>query len=143
MRQRRRHPADSPLGAALAVVGDRWTLRVIEALLQGPRRFGDLQAELGGIAPNVLTQRLRDLEDRGLVVAQPYSERPPRFVYEATDAARDLAGALRLLSDWGARRSGSEAPRHDVCGTALEARWWCRTCDLPVDDPEAGDLRWV
>src|SRR6516162_8313553 len=73
-------PAFAALADALAAVGDRWTLLVIAALLDGPRRFGDLQDEVAGIAPNVLTQRLRQLERNALVVARPYSERPPRFV---------------------------------------------------------------
>ena len=118
--------ASTPLAAALDSVGDRWTLLLVEALLDGPRRFGDLQDALGGIAPNVLTQRLRRLEGEGLVVAQPYSERPQRFVYELTASGHELAGALRLLADWGARhREGGEPPRHDACGTPVEARWWC------------------
>ena len=116
----------SALADALAAVGDRWTLLLIAALLDGPRRFGELQEEVEGIAPNVLTQRLRQLERNALVVAQPYSERPPRFVYELTAAGRELAGALRLLAGWGARNAeGAAAPRHAVCGTPMEARWWC------------------
>ena len=142
MRRRHRTEPETPLAAALAVVGDRWTALVIEALLDGPRRFGDLQAALGGIAPNVLSQRLRALEARALVVAQPYSERPPRFVYELTDSARELAGALRLLAGWGARQAGSAPPRHEACGSSLEARWWCPTCETAIDD--AGEeLDWV
>src|SRR3954451_3531433 len=97
-------PTTTPLAAALDSVGDRWTLLLVEALLDGPRRFGDLQEELSGIAPNVLSQRLRRLEGEGLVRAQPYSERPRRFVYELTSSGRGLAGALRLLADWGARQ---------------------------------------
>src|ERR687892_2707406 len=93
----------SPLAAALDSVGDRWTLLLVEALLGGPRRFGDLQEALGGIAPNVLSQRLRRLESEGLVLAQPYSERPQRYVYELTSSGPELAGALRFLADWGAR----------------------------------------
>jgi DNA-binding HxlR family transcriptional regulator len=130
---------DSPLAAALASVGDRWTLHVVAALLDGPRRFGDLQDEVGGIAPNVLSQRLRRLEDDGLVIAQPYSERPPRFVYELSEAGRGLAGVLRLLVDWGARHSGAEPPRHAACGTPLEAVWYCPTCDAPVQLADAGE----
>src|ERR671911_1340810 len=99
-------PDETALAAALSSVGDRWTLLVVSALLDGPRRFGDLQAEVTGIAPNVLSQRLRRLENEGLVIAQPYSERPPRFVYELSEAGRGLAGVLRLLADWGARHSG-------------------------------------
>ena len=139
MPRRARVPA-SPLADALARVGDRWTLLVVAALLEGPRRFGDLQRELDGIAPNVLAQRLRELEDRALVVAQPYSERPPRFTYELSESGRELAGALRLLADWGARTSGAEPYRHGVCGTALEARWWCPTCGVVVEDPDDDDL---
>ena len=126
--------APGPLEEALASVGDRWTLLVVAALLDGPRRFGDLQRALPGIASNVLSGRLRLLEQQGLVVAQPYSERPPRYVYELTSAGADLAGALRLLADWGARHSDANPPRHAACGTPLEARWYCPTCERPVEE---------
>jgi DNA-binding HxlR family transcriptional regulator len=132
------------LADALAAVGDRWTLLLIAALLDGPRRFGELQEEVRGIAPNVLTQRLRQLERNALVVAQPYSERPPRFVYELTAAGRELAGVLRLLAGWGARNAeGAAAPRHVVCGTPMEARWWCPTCERAVSDEEGEDLHFA
>ena len=134
----------TPLAAALNSVGDRWTLLVVEALLDGPRRFGELQEELQGIAPNVLSSRLRRLEDEGLALAQPYSERPPRFAYELTSAGRELAGVLRLLADWGARgRDAGELPRHGACGTPAEARWWCPTCEEPVDPEAGGDLHFA
>jgi DNA-binding HxlR family transcriptional regulator len=137
-------PAPTPLAAALDSVGDRWTLLIVEALLDGPRRFGDLQEALPGIAPNVLTQRLRRLESEGLALAQPYSERPQRFVYELTDGGRELAGALRLLADWGARhRESADPPRHAACGTPLEAHWWCPICEHPVDGGEADDLHFA
>jgi DNA-binding HxlR family transcriptional regulator len=112
--------------------------------LDGPRRFGDLQQSVPGIAPNVLSQRLRRLEGEGLVLAQPYSERPERFVYELTASGHELAGALRLLADWGARhREGGEPPRHDACGTPVEVRWWCPTCERPVGEDETADLRYA
>jgi len=137
-------PARSALADALAAVGDRWTLQIVAALLDGPRRFGELQDDVRGIAPNVLTQRLRHLERHALVVARPYSERPPRFVYELSAAGRELAGALRLLAGWGARNAeGASAPRHAVCGTALEARWWCPTCERPAADQEAEELHFA
>lgn len=138
-------PEPSPLADALSSVGDRWTLQLVAALLDGPRRFGELEAELPGIAPTVLTQRLRHVEREGLVVAQPYSDRPPRFAYELTASGRELAGALRLLADWGARHGeGAESPRHAACGTPMEARWWCPTCERPVDEGEAAeDLDWA
>jgi len=129
------------LDAALARVGDRWSLLVVDALLGGPMRFNDLQASLGTIASNVLAQRLRHLEGIGLVVATPYSTRPPRFSYGLTGQGLDLAGAVRLLASWGAEQAGSpaEAPLHDVCGASLEARWYCPTCVRVVDDGDLGE----
>ena len=128
----------SPLADALERVGDRWTLLVVAALLEGPKRFNELQEELEGIAPNVLSARLKALTEQALVVAQPYSERPPRFAYELSESGRELAGALRLLADWGARAGGGEPLRHRACGTPLQPAWWCATCEEPVGD-EAGD----
>jgi DNA-binding HxlR family transcriptional regulator len=125
----------SPLAAALERVGDRWTLLLVDALQGGPRRFNDLLGELPGLAPNILSQRLKRLESEGVAVARQYSDRPPRSVYELTAAGRDLAGALRLLAQWGARHTeDGEAPRHEVCGTSLETRWYCPTCGRVVSD---------
>ena len=137
-------PSRSALADALAAVGDRWTLLVVAALLESPRRFGELQEDVGGIAPNVLSQRLRQLERNALIVTRPYSERPPRVVYELSAAGRELAGALRLLAGWGARNAESaDAPRHEVCGTPIEARWWCPTCERPVSDDEGEELHFA
>jgi DNA-binding HxlR family transcriptional regulator len=139
----KRRAAATPLADALARVGDRWTLLVIAALLEGPKRFNELQDELEGIAPNVLSSRLKSLTEQALVVTQQYSDRPPRFAYELSAGGRELAGALRLLADWGARSGGAEPYRHDVCGSALEARWWCPSCGVVVDDPDDEDLLYV
>ncbi|HWB71725.1 MAG TPA: helix-turn-helix domain-containing protein [Egibacteraceae bacterium] len=134
----------SPLDAALARVGDRWALLLVDALMAGGRRFNDLQEDLPGIAPNVLSQRLKHLEREGVVVAKPYCRRPPRFVYELTAAGRELAGALRLLAQWGAARAEDAEPlRHTACGTPMEARWYCPTCARPVADDQAEELRFA
>ncbi len=126
------------LAEALARVGDRWTLLVVDALLAGPRRFGDLEEAVPGIATNVLSQRLKRLVGEGLVVARPYSRRPPRFEYALTGSGRELAGALRLLAHWGAEHGDADPPRHDVCGTVIEPRWYCPTCARGVDPDVSG-----
>ena len=132
----------TPLEAALERVGDRWSLLVVESLLDGPRRFGELRDTLPAIAPNILTDRLRRLERQGIVVSRPYQDRPPRAEYELTAAGHDLAGALRLLADWGARRAGGAEPlRHETCGTPLEARWYCPTCTIAVQERDAPESR--
>jgi DNA-binding HxlR family transcriptional regulator len=143
MPQRTDAPAPTPLELALERVGDRWSLLLVEALLDGPRRFNELQEGVG-VAPNILTDRLRRLEREGVVLARPYSDRPPRMEYALTAAGHDLASALRLLADWGSRRSpDSEPMRHALCGTPLEARWYCPTCTVLVDDPAATEARLV
>jgi DNA-binding HxlR family transcriptional regulator len=128
-----RSAGSSPLAAALDRIGDRWSPQIIQALLDGPRRNADLQEDVAGIAPNILADRLRRLEADGLITTTAYSERPPRFDYRLTVDGRALAGALRLLADWGARHAGGaseghEFLRHEACGTALDARWYCPTC---------------
>jgi len=134
----------SPLAAALERVGDRWSLLLVEALLDGPRRFGELGEAVPGIAPNILADRLRRLEGERVIRATPYSQRPRRFVYELTEEGAELAGALRLLADWGARVAREAEPmRHAACGTPLEARWFCPTCARAVEGEEADEVRYL
>src|SRR5262245_41768961 len=127
-------PSFSPLAEALAKVGDRWTLLVVEALLAGPGRFNDLLGQIPGIAANILSERLKRLEREGLLVARPYSERPPRAAYELTADGKDLAGARRLRARWGARHPApAEAPRPAACRSPAEVPWDCPDCDRLVD----------
>jgi len=132
----------SALATALDRVGDRWSLLLVEALLTAPRRFNELSEAVPGIAPNILSDRLRRLERGRIVVTTPYQERPQRLSYALTADGRDLASALRLLADWGARGGTDAEPiRHGTCGTPLETRWFCPTCEIAVDDPDADESR--
>jgi len=89
---------------ALERVGDRWTLLVIRDLLTGPNRFSDLADRLGGITPKTLSQRLRELEDAGLVtVDREPGRREVR--YRLTPAGTDLAPVVDALGKWGLRHA--------------------------------------
>jgi DNA-binding HxlR family transcriptional regulator len=121
------------LDEALARVGDRWTLLIVRRLLIGPGRFNELMDQVNGIAPNILTKRLRQLETDGLLVSSPYSQRPLRLRYTLTQPGQELASALEQLRTWGAAQVGAPLPRHDSCGTPLQWRPWCPTCNRPVD----------
>ena len=139
-------PLDA-LDRAARLIGDRWTLLVLGALLDRDRRYGELLQQIEGISTNVLAQRLTTLQAAHLVVAEPYSRRPPRMRYALTTEGRELAGPLAALSAWGAQRdTDSETDResetdgdgeltlvHSACGTPLETAWRCPTCDVEVD----------
>src|SRR3954471_6512720 len=91
------------IARALDVVGDRWALLIVRDLLLGPKRFSDLRAGLPRVSPDVLSQRLRELEDAGGV----QGPRPPppaaAQVYELTDRGRELEPVLLGLGRWGSR----------------------------------------
>jgi DNA-binding HxlR family transcriptional regulator/putative sterol carrier protein len=90
-----------PLARAMDVVGDRWTMLVLRELSFAPKRFTDLEARLDGIAPNLLSRRLKELEARGLVERRRLGPPAAATVYAATDKARGLQAAMLELSKWG------------------------------------------
>jgi DNA-binding HxlR family transcriptional regulator len=101
-----------PIGGALDLLGDRWTLLVMRDLLfYDKRRFADFLASPEGIATNILADRLDRLERCGLVRRRRYRERPPREEYHATARGRDLVPVLRELIRWGQRHVPGTAKR--------------------------------
>lgn len=114
------------------LIGDRWSIVILDALTDGGRRYGELAEAIPRISSNLLAQRLRALTAAGLLVAEPYSSRRDRLRYELSADGRGLAEALAPLLAWGA--ADDVGPRHDVCGGQLELRWYCPTCDAEVED---------
>ena len=94
---------DDPCGVARAldVIGDRWALLVVRELIFGPQRFVQLRAGLHGVSPNVLSQRLRDLEEAGVVRRDTLDPPASVAVYELTSRGRALEPALLELGRWG------------------------------------------
>jgi DNA-binding HxlR family transcriptional regulator len=97
------------LARTLEQVGDRWTLLVVRDLIAGAKRFTDLMNRLGGITPKTLTQRLRELEDAGIVAVERTPGRREVF-YRLTPSGAELAPAIRALTGWGLRHA-SRPPR--------------------------------
>lgn len=90
-----------PVARTLDLVGDRWSLLVIRDLLGGKKRYGDLLASDEHIPTNILAERLKRLEQAGLLERVPYSEHPPRFEYRLTGEGRGLGRAVDALATWG------------------------------------------
>ena len=93
---------------ALELIGERWALLVLRELMLGPRRFSELRADLPGISANVLTQRLAELEHRGLLVRRRLPPPASVQVYEATEWGLEAEPIVQALGRWAAR-----SPRHD------------------------------
>ena len=95
---------DCPVALTLDLIGERWTILLLrDLLLEGPRRFQDFQASLPGVAPNILSARLKAMEESGLIRRQLYSERPPRVEYLLTDKGKSLGLIVKAMRDWGTR----------------------------------------
>jgi DNA-binding HxlR family transcriptional regulator len=101
---------DDACGTAhgLELIGERWALLVLRELMLGARRFSDLRADLPGISANVLTQRLTELEERGLVRRKKLPPPASAQVYEATEWGLEAEPIVQVLGRWAAR-----SPMHD------------------------------
>ena len=106
---KRRYDDACGLAHALDLIGERWALLVLRELAFGPRRFSELRADLPGISANVLTQRLTELEERGLVRKTKLPPPASVQVYEATQWGLEAAPVIRALGRWAAR-----SPWHDT-----------------------------
>lgn len=95
---------------ALDVVGERWALLVVRELLLGPQRFTDLRHALPGASSNLLADRLRELDDRGVVRRRKLSPPAGSWVYELTEWGRELEPILLALGMWGIRVPLPPAP---------------------------------
>ncbi|MFD0994410.1 DNA-binding HxlR family transcriptional regulator [Pseudoclavibacter chungangensis] len=91
---------DCPSRQLLDRIGDRWTVLVVLALADGPRRFSELRRSVGGVSQKMLTQTLRALERDGLVRRTVFAQVPPRVDYTLTDTGTSLLEPLRGLLDW-------------------------------------------
>ncbi|PZS32283.1 MAG: transcriptional regulator [Pseudonocardiales bacterium] len=91
---------DCPTRVLLDRIGDKWTVLVVSALAEKTLRFSELRAQVGGVAPKVLTQTLRALERDGILRRKVYAEVPPRVEYTLTRLGRSLAEPITAIQDW-------------------------------------------
>jgi DNA-binding HxlR family transcriptional regulator len=120
------------IAKALEVVGERWSLLIVRDVMNGRRRFDDLQKGLG-IARNVLSARLQLLVDEDILERRPYQSSPERYEYFLTEKGLDLWPALVALLSWGDRHSPTPSGPpmlivHKECGGAVNDRGICESC---------------
>jgi DNA-binding HxlR family transcriptional regulator len=124
------------IARATDLFGDAWTALIMRDVLVGITRFDDLVHDLG-VSRKVLTARLARLADEGVLVKEPYQERPHREHYRATDKGKDLYPVLLALMNWGDRwYAGAAGPptriAHLGCGQDTTAVLACTGCGEPL-----------
>ena len=90
-----------PVEVTLSLISNRWKTLIIRDLLEGTKRFSELQRSVGGISQKVLTQNLRAMEADGLVTRTVFAEVPPRVEYSLTPVGQSLEMVLDAMSEWG------------------------------------------
>lgn len=104
---------------ALEIAGERWALLVIRDLLVGPKRFSDLQRGLPKIPSNILTARLKELEESGIVSRRAQARPSGGVAYELTDDGRGLEDAVIAFGRWGAKHLGDPRPEEIVTDDSI------------------------
>jgi DNA-binding HxlR family transcriptional regulator len=98
-----------PVTRTVDILDGKWTILIVRDLLGGTRRFTELRRSLAGVSPKTLTDRLRDLEQHGLVTREVFAEVPPRVEYSLTEAGRTLEPILLALATWGRSHASDPA----------------------------------
>ena len=123
-----------PVAKTLDIVGDRWTLLIIRDLLTlGARKYVELAESLKGIAPNVLSDRLKLLEAHGVIEREFYEEHPPRARYKLTRKGADLGIVMQALMQWGNKYLyDGVTVVHESCGHDVKLVPTCEHCATRV-----------
>lgn len=100
MQQKNDLPA-CPVETTLMLIGDKWKVLILRDLMPGTKRFGELKKSIGSVSQKVLTAKLRDMEEKGLVNRKIYAEVPPRVEYSLTDLGKILKPILDAMRTWG------------------------------------------
>jgi DNA-binding HxlR family transcriptional regulator len=128
-------PRACSVASALDVVGEKWSLLVVRELFLRNRRFSDIAAKTG--APrDILTSRLRRLEELGVIERQEYSQHPPRYEYRLTDSGKDLWPVIAALKHWGDTHvRGRYMPplQEHSCGELFVPEMHCAACGEKIE----------
>lgn len=122
-------PRNCTIAASLAAIGEKWSLLVVRELSLGVHRFDAIQRYTG--APrDILSARLRRLEEEGVVEKSLYQEHPPRYEYRLTQAGNELRPILLSLAEWGDRWTNEHTHARWLheCGAELDVRHTCAAC---------------
>ena len=126
------------IAQTLNLIGDRWTLLIIHEILIGNCTFNEIKKALNGISSNLLSERLKNLEDQGLITSSLYSEHPPRYKYTLTESGQELEIIFNAMIIWGKNNLDKCYKKmvHSTCQHEVEITYYCPHCQKITDDIE-------
>ena len=98
---RKKYEIPCNIAQTLNIIGDRWTLLIVHEIFLGKKTYKELEEKLTGIATNLLSSRLKELEENGIIKAEVYQERPLRYCYSITDKGKGLREVFNAIILWG------------------------------------------
>ena len=122
----------------LNLIGDKWTLLILWQLKLGNNTYSKLQNRLEGIASNLLSNRLKSLEEDGLISMELYQKHPPRYQYLLTEKGHDLNNVFNSLILWGEKhiKGCNKHLAHKTCGHNILLYYYCPDCQKTIEQNE-------
>lgn len=129
---------DCNLAQTLNILGDRWTMLVLHRISKGKNTFKELEEALEPIPTNILSDRIKILEENDLICLELYNEHPPRYKYMMTEKGNDFNHVFNAMILWANKYldNCNKTVCHKDCGTEVEIRYYCKNCDKYVDELE-------
>lgn len=133
-----RYPLECNIAQTLNLVGDRWTMLVLHEVLIGNETFNIMKQQLTTISANILSERLKHLEQLELISSSLYSEHPPRYRYYPTESGRDFSKVFDAMLLWGRDHLDDCYKKlvHTSCQQEVEIGYYCPSCETKVANTE-------
>ncbi len=127
---KRAYDLDCNLAEVLNIFGDKWTMLILHRILKGKNTFKEIEDNLEAIPTNILSNRLKFLEEKGLVYQELYNEHPPRYKYYPSEKGKDFLPVLNSMIIWGSKNLDT-CKRHIVdkeCSRPVRIAYYCEEC---------------
>jgi DNA-binding HxlR family transcriptional regulator len=126
------------IAQTLNIIGDKWTLLIIRQIMNGNNTYKHMQEKLDGIPSNLLSERLKSLENDELISARIYQNHPPRYEYILTNRGEELEDVFNSIIIWGEKnlKKCYKELRHNECGHKIEHQYYCPQCNKVVKNQD-------
>lgn len=123
------------IAQTLNIIGDKWTLLIIRKIMMGVTTYNEIKNGLEGIPSNLLSLRLKSLEEDGLICSSLYQNHPPRYEYLLTDSGKELIDIFHSIIMWGEKHLTvcNKQVKHIECGAKVEHKYYCPECKKDVN----------